>query len=469
MPPRPNYPQAVLIAVALAFLLAITPNRGTFPSTADIIAVQNARASGADLTEWQLLARFLSQQPQNAALWERMAILDHRNGYCEQSVFEFMQVEKNSRLASDSFIPYAECLMELGRFQDTVELLSPHTGTDTAPAGTHILLAKAWLRLGRHDQAFQVVSHWVDQKNTDPHAIYAYGLYLALIDPAEALSILQKAITLSPEMEMNYRVMQSAINLAQLSDDPAYQALEIGRAYGSLGEWELAQYAFSSAVALNPEYAEAHAWLGEAQQHLGEDGTEEFNHALSLNPDSVLARALSALALMHQGNPQAALTHLERIAELEPANPQWLISIGEAHTLLGQTDLALLDYQKATRLQPQNAAAWQALAEFSLAYQIEVQSVGIPAASKAVLLSPDDPRSLDLAAQAAMTSADLTSAEDYLRKAINLNPRYAEAHLHLALVLFQRSENAKAVQELIKAASLGNLEADNLLQQLHVR
>jgi tetratricopeptide (TPR) repeat protein len=469
MTPRPNYPRAILIGTALALLLAITPNRGTFPSTVDVVAIQRARAIGADLTEWQLLARFVTEQPKDTALWERMAILDHRNGYCKQAVFEFGQADKYGQLATANLIPYGECLIEQDLFQKTVDLLTPHVGTNTTHAGLDILLANSWLQLGKYDQALQVISEWAARDNIDPAAVYALGLYHALSNPSEALTILQKAASLSVEYEGAYRVMQTSINLAQLSDDKAYQAVEIGRAYGSLGEWELAQYAFHSAIALNPDYAEAHAWLGETQQQLGGDGSEELNKALSLNPDSILSKALNALALQRQGDPQGALVLLEQIVNVEPENPQWMMAIGDAHARLGKLDLALADFQKATSLQPQNVIVWQALAEFSLAYQIEVQSVGIQAASKAVLLSPDSPLSLDLAAQAALANSNLTSAEEYLEKAIELDPRYAPAHLHLALVLFQHSKNAEAVQELRKAAALGNLEADNLLRQLNAR
>ena len=461
--------RAILIGVALVILLAITPERGSFPSAVDIRALERARNSGADMTEWKLLARFVSAKPDDAALWERMGILDHRNGLCEQAIFEFGQAEHYGELSAASLVPYAECLVERGNLQEAVELLSPFSGSSESPAGLELLLARAYLRLGEGENAIDVIREWAARDGEEPRVVYYLGLYQALASPAVAITTLQKTASLSSEYENTYRQVQTAINLGQLQDNPAYQALELGRAYGSLGEWELAQYAFITAVQADPQYAEAHAWLGEAQQQLDEDGSAELQKALALNPNSVLAQAMNALALQRQGNAQGALVFLEKVASQEPDNPEWLIALGQVRAILGDLENALAEFQKAAGLEPGNVAAWQALADFSLAYQYAVASTGIPAANKAVLLAPEDPHSLDLAGQAALTNGKLGEAEGYFIKAIEQDPRYAAAHLHLALIYFQYEDYSAAIAELEKAAALGSLEAENLLEQLEAQ
>lgn len=466
MTPRSIYLRAALIGTALALLLAITPERGDFPSAIDIHALEQARNSGADLTEWQLLARFVSADPDNAAIWERMGILDHRNGLCEQAVFEFGQARQHGDLSPSNSIPYGECLVETGDFQKAIDLLSPLSGDPESPSGLELLLAQTYLRLDDVDNARQVIREWATQDGSNSESLYYLGLFQALTNPADALSTLQKSAEQSAEYENAYRQIQTAINKGQLQDNIAYQALELGRAYGDLGEWLLARTAFQSAVAADPQYAEAYAWLGEARQQLGEDGSAELQKALALNPESVLAQAMNALALQRQGNAQGALVFLEKIALQEPDNPEWLIAIGQSHAILGDLEAAFSDFQRATNLQPENVSTWQALADFCLAYQYAVDSTGIAAANKAVVLAPEDPYSLDLAGQAALVTGKLSEAEGYFSKAIEMEPRYAPAHVHLALVFFQYEDYLSAVSELDKAAALGSLEAENMLEQL---
>ena len=458
--------RAILIGVALVILLAIQPERGRFPSVVDIRALELARNSGADMEEWRLLARFVSARPEDAALWERMGVLDHRNGLCEQAVFEFGLAVRYGKLSAAGLMPYAECQVERDRFQQAIDLLAPLSGRLDNPTGAEILLARAYLRLGDASNASKAILDWAERESQKPLAVYYLGLYQALSNPEGAITTLQKAAGMSPEFENAYRQIQTAINLGQLQDNPAYQALVLGRAYGSLGEWELAQYAFVTAVQTDPLYAEAHAWLGEAQHQLGEDGSAELKQALALNPDSVLAQAMNALALQRQGDAQGALEFLEKIAAQEPDNPEWLIALGQSRAIAGDLENALVEFQRAVALQPNNVATWQALADFSLSYQYAVESDGIPAANKAVLLAPDDPHSLDLVGQAALLKGKPGEAEGYFTQAIAQDPRYAPAHLHLALVYLQYEDYSAAISELEKAAALGNPEAENLLEQV---
>jgi tetratricopeptide (TPR) repeat protein len=461
--------RAILTGVALLLLLAIRPERGFFPSDADRLALEHAQESGADLLEWQLLASFVSADPTDAESWERMGILDYRSGLCKQAVFEFEQASTYKQLSVNGLIPYGGCLLTLGEFQEATELLGPHLDRADSSPGLELLLAKAYIRLDDLKSAEHAVRAWAERESENPRARLYLGLFQALTNPVDALATLQDTADRSNEYTNAYRQVQTAINKGELQESTAYRALELGRAYGSLEEWELAEYAFKLAVHLDPEYAEAHAWLGEAQQHLGKDGSAEIQKALRLNPESILAQAMNALALQRQGDAQGALVVLQQIATQETEDPQWRIALGQARAQLGDLEGALSEYQKAVSLEPENVNVWQALAEFSLGYQYLVASVGSPAAIKAVLLAPDDPCSLDLAGQAALSSAEQDEAKGYFLAAIQSDPRYAPAHLHLALVFFQQGDDEAAHQELQKAAALGNTEAQNLLAQMSAR
>jgi predicted Zn-dependent protease len=68
---------------------------------------------------------------------------------------------------------------------------------------------------------------------------------------------------------------------------------------------------------------------------------------------------------------------------------------------------------------------------------VDVDVTGLPAARKLIGLAPEDWQSYDLAGQAAFLLDDYPSAEDYLKKAIQLAPTQAAPALHLGLVYLQ--------------------------------
>ena len=233
--------------------------------------------------------------------------------------------------------------------------------------------------------------------------------------------------------------MQTAINKSELQESPAYQALELGRAYGSLGEWELALYVFDmrrfSRIPGTPKRMPGWGKLNNNLGRMDQLSWKSPDDKPEIHPGT----SHECPGIAAPGGCTGRIGHLEQIAAQDTENPQWLIALGQARAQLGDLEGALSEYQKAIALAPENVAVWQALAEFSLAYQYQVYSVGTPAANKAVLLAPDNPRSLDLAGQAALAMREQDEAEGYFRAAIQSDPRYAPAHLHLALVLFQRA------------------------------
>ncbi len=64
-----------------------------------------------------------------------------------------------------------------------------------------------------------------------------------------------------------------------------------------MGEWQLAERAFSQACQLSPEYAEAWAYLSQAQEQLGQDGLPALNKAIALEPDSVVDSGIPGFVL----------------------------------------------------------------------------------------------------------------------------------------------------------------------------
>jgi tetratricopeptide (TPR) repeat protein len=281
------------------------------------------------------------------------------------------------------------------------------------------------------------------------------GLHLSVTAPAEAESPLIEAARADPGYSAGVQVLRRALAQFMNADNPAYGWLMIGRALGSLEQWPLAEQAFRRAVELVPEYAEAWAFLSEARAHTGGSGQPEMERALSLAPQSNLVNALNALALRRQARYAEALDALTAAARLEPEEPFWMLEIAATQVAMGDLIAAREYYQQAVDLAPENSAYWQALARFSVDYNVDMRGLGLPAARQAVMLTPEDPSALDAMGWTLANLDDHITGERFLQQALEIDPAHAAANLHLAQIYLRRQQSGEAYLYLKQAASGG--------------
>jgi tetratricopeptide (TPR) repeat protein len=242
--------------------------------------------------------------------------------------------------------------------------------------------------------------------------------------------------------------LRAAIAVSDTESDPASRFIAIGRGLGLVEEWGLAENAFQKAVSADAKNAEAWAWLGEARQHNGQDGSDDLNQALTLNPHDAIIHALRGLYWKRQGNYRQALNEYLQAAQIEPDNPAWQSSVGDVYTQTGDLVSALAAYQKATQLAPNDATYWRLLATFCSDNDLYVLDVGLPAAKQAAQLAPNDPQMLDVLGWSYSNAGLLYNAEQNLLHAIKLSPKLAIAHLHLAENYLRQGNNTSAITEL---------------------
>jgi tetratricopeptide (TPR) repeat protein len=290
----------------------------------------------------------------------------------------------------------------------------------------------------------------------DANAHYQLGLLLMLSDSNRALTELASASSMDPQFDIAVQTLRAAIAVSDTESDPANRLIAIGRGLGLVEEWGLAENAFEKAVSADAKNAEAWAWLGEARQHnggalsqsKGQDGSDDLNRALALNPHDAIVRALRGLYWKRQGNYRQALTEYLQAAQIEPDNPAWQSSVGDAYTQTGDLVSALAAYQKATQLAPNDATYWRLLAAFCSDNDLYVLDIGLPAAKQAAQLAPNDPQTLDVLGWSYSNAGLLYNSEQNLLHAIKLSPNLAIAHLHLAENYLRQGNNASALNEL---------------------
>jgi tetratricopeptide (TPR) repeat protein len=327
-------------------------------------------------------------------------------------------------------------------------------------------LAQIYQESSEYSKAADSLQKYVSIHSDDASAHYRLGLLLTLSDLNTASSELLTASQLDPQFDSAVQTLRTALNLAALEESASERLVIIGRALGLVQEWELARVAFEEAARVDEKNAEAWAWLGEARQQTGQAGAErDLESAMSLNPNSSTVRGLRGLYFQRTNNFRQALEEFQFAARLEPDNPTWRVSIGEAHSKLGDLILALEAYKSATALAPDEANYWRLLATFCAQNGVNIKDIGVPAAQKAVVLSEDDPSALDLLGWLLMLDARYDDAEKILTRALELDAQNAAAHLYLALVYLQTEDRDSAYDHLVLARDLGSVEAEALLGQ----
>jgi len=149
-----------------------------------------------------------------------------------------------------------------------------------------------------------------------------------------------------------------------------------------------------------------------------------------------------------------SIVEYSRAAQLEPQNAALQSLAGEAYAASGDLVSALGAYQNAVELAPSESTYWRLLARFCADNEVQVLDVGIAAGLKAVELAPKDPQALDALGWAYAQAGYLFKAEESLLQALDRNPDFPLAHLHLGLTYLRWGQNQLALEHWTKAVQL---------------
>ncbi len=248
----------------------------------------------------------------------------------------------------------------------------------------------------------------------------------------------------------------AALQEASAENEPAYTRAMQGRALFETREWTLAAHQFERALSHNPDYADAHAYLGHALDQMGrlDEAQSHLEKAVELAPDSFVAHAFLGLHHDQLGDPAAARAEYETAYDLDPENPAICIEIGQTWAVEGRYTAAEIWLREAVSLQPNDPALWEALTRFYLDHNITALGQAADAASELLKLSPDDARAHDLRGWALFQTGDFVAARISLQQALALDPALASAHYHLGRVWDIQGKREKAQEAYVRALDL---------------
>jgi tetratricopeptide (TPR) repeat protein len=260
------------------------------------------------------------------------------------------------------------------------------------------------------------------------------NMALAAGDYDVTITALQRVIELEPlnaealvelsQIQLMFGRDEQARNYAQRAVDAAPQnpaaLTALARALNWTGDNEAAINAAFDALEVAPDDATALAVLGEIYTDEGnrEQAEHYLDEALKKEPKNVTALRNRSYYLEVRGDYEAAIATLQEAITVAPKRFDLYIELGR------QYRVGLLDYEKANEAYTKAVAAYEA------------------------------PITLDAQGDGLYNTGDHLQAVRVLRKAIEIDPNYGPALVHLGMALYARRNYEDAAPSLEKGLRL---------------
>jgi len=187
-----------------------------------------------------------------------------------------------------------------------------------------------------------------------------------------------------------------------------------------------------------------------------------FQQASAIAPLTEPDSFTLAMALVKLGDDASARAALMRLSEKRPDNAIYIYWLGRLDYDQRRYQEAVAKFEKATKLDPQSARAWDSL---GLAFDMQGQTQQAhDAFQRAVALnrnqehrSPWPPHDLGYLL---LRMDDVKDAEVALRESLRYDPNFAQAHYHLGRALEKEQRDNEAIDEYKRAVSLDSTSPD---------
>ena len=490
------------IILALAFLLLLLTPPGL---TTSIAALRQADL----LVEQKEYARALKTY---TSLFELIdpSILHTRIGnvYLQKRQLDDARAHFQQALALDA--KDANALLGLGlvalqrnKYEEAIDALQQAQAADSGEPEIDYQLGIAYLESFDFERARTAFGRVINAKDSDGRwkakAYYKLGLaylpqdisiarsYFALVENDSHVEGL--ASTHSESSEVSglapirvdlsdvsglARLMQREIGeLGMTPNNEAYVAARLGHALLQADEERLARYYLEKAVKLQPDYAEAKAYLGYAYWVEGrqQEALGMLRDAIALDPSQPVGHLLLGIALReprYGGSNRSDRDRQQQLSEsidefrqairLDKGNADAYVELGNTLVLQARYTDARDAFEKAMSLRPNDVQLKLAAIWFHLDHLFEVDR-GLEIARDAAQIAPTNAEVKDALGWALYANGQIHEAEEVLREAINGAPFSAKAHYHLAVLLERRGDKKGAEAEYRRAIDL-DIEGD---------
>jgi tetratricopeptide (TPR) repeat protein len=258
---------------------------------------------------------------------------------------------------------------------------------------------------------------------------------------------------INTEVQVRDEIAQSTVD-ALVKQIASAMYIGQGLAQMDQGDPEGAIANYEKAIILDPESVVAFINRGQAQARKGtlDAAIADYDKAISLDPNSAVAYNNRGFARVKKGDFDAAIVDLERAIALNPTDAFAYNNRGMALAGKGNLDDAMADYDKSIALDAGNALAYQNRG--NTRNQTGDWNGAIADFERLITLSPKSAESYNGRGLARYYQGELDQAVADYDKAIALDPKSANAYNNRGLALADKGDLDKAMADYNKAIAL---------------
>ncbi|MBA3073788.1 MAG: tetratricopeptide repeat protein [Anaerolineae bacterium] len=439
----------ILLPIGTAFILPLSAHPTALVDARMQVFAANQQMD--ETAELSALETELSFAPWQGEEWQRLGRLRLNNGKPLGAVDAFDQAASLGALTTEGKLWLTDALITTGDAERAKALLREFSRVENVDA--FVFLQAAMTQRSLNDTygalATLLKAYGIDPLNGEIN--YQIGLQFAAVEPDKALPFLETAGNLIPTRQADCDSLTRLINDSGEVGETSLRYQLIGQELATMEEWDVAQGAFTKATALDDADGVAWALLAEAAQQNGEDGEQFITKSQELAPYAELVNGLSGLYYRRQGKNELAIEYLQKAADANPRAVVWEIEMATTLDGMGDRASALIHFQNAVDIDPQNYLPWRALAVFSLTRSYEVETIGLTAARMALQLNPGSPALMDLLGTMLMKIGKLDEALIYFLQADEIDPHQTAILIHLGQLYLAQGEKEKAFEVLRQA------------------
>jgi tetratricopeptide (TPR) repeat protein len=433
-------------------------------------SLQAAMQNGNYSLQVSSLETILSFSPWRGDMWQQLGRLYLDTMQSEKAVSAFQAASSLQQLDEQGVIWLADALMKSDHVKESQDLL-----TDFESDNLFMLNQAAALLCGNQmlDSCEVVLSRALALDPENANLNYQLGVLMMSRQPDKAL-LYFGAVPPDANEADKAKYLADVIVSYSIDELAGEWGILAGQALSKVGEWRAAVESFRLASEVDSENGVALALLAEAQQQIGEGGFANLQKALALDPQDELVNGLAGLYYRRQGDTEQAMIYFQRAITANPQAAVWHIQVAEALADAGQLEEALVQYRAVVEMDKSDPESWKALAKFSLTRNYQVEETGLAAARQLVLIDPQNPVYLDLLGTAYLALNDLDSAERFFLQALKFDPDEAAILIHLGQTSLYRGDKETAIEYLRRAAANASDErlremAERLLDEIGAR
>jgi len=303
------------------------------------------------------------------------------------------------------------------------QVIPPPTPTATRTANSYVVEAESLAQTGDLKAAANAYIQAVSLEPENVEVLTTLARLMALTDrTADAVKWAERAVQAAPQTAAAQATLALALNFH--SGKLALQ----GRDAESSKSLQLAADAAKTAVSLDPNYPEGHAYLAEIYAELGdfENAEVSLQKALGLNLNRSEVRRAQGTVLEYQGRYTDAAEAYRQAINLSPNVAYLYLVLGRAYSVIAAV---------------RDPSLWaSALATFKQGAQID----------------PTDVRLLDEWGWTHYTLDQYRDAQEVLENATRVDPKAWSPRSHLAATYFQRTQYEDAIESFKQALQLMN-------------